>query len=60
LQTSWSLFSSGAARTFTSATTDGIGVNATSIYIIGSGFTAGDSAVVRNTGTNPIQISAEL
>jgi hypothetical protein len=58
--TDWSVFSNGSARTFTSIAADGIGITNVAFYIIGSGWSAGNSAFVRNTGVNAIQVSAEL
>lgn len=60
LQTGWNAYSNGGTKTVSSVTNDGIGINNVCIDIIGSGWSAGNSAFARNTSVNAITVSAEL
>ena len=58
--TAWLVYYNSSARTFTSVSADGVGVNNMSVYIIGSGWAGGGAGFARNIAVNAIMISAEL
>jgi hypothetical protein len=58
--TAWNVYYNSSARTFTSVSADGVGVNNMAVYIIGSGWAGGGAGFARNIAVNAIQLSAEL